>query len=158
MRMRNLLQNRWIQVLLGFLVLIIWIYNSWKILAIGNSDRESPKFNQSIDSFQSEFLNSVIEQYHYSGDFRDPFRPGLKRAVSAPVIQEPIDYEEQEIFYIPELILTGIVEKRAVVMDQFQEIYFVVPGDTIHEAIVRTVTPDSVILDYKKTIFTIKLN
>lgn len=145
--MRELIQKKSVQVLLGLLLMLVWGYNMISFFNL-TTEEEVIKNPETLSDLNLGEVNApVSKNYQYSADFRDPFRPGLTGVRQSPPPLE--NKSEPEELPLPVLQLTGIVENTAIIKDQLQKPFFVSKGDTVQGARVKSVTRDSVILVYR---------
>lgn len=152
--MGELLEKRIVQVGLGAVVVLVWGYNMLKIADIAGP-AETDNTSGEIIFDRAFFELPDLLQYDYEADFRDPFTPGLTRPKRRSPIQSKPKSPPKQIRF-PELKLTGVIEGTALLQNSRQAVFFVAPGDTVEEAQVKAVTPDSVVLVFKSKEFSVK--
>ena len=154
--MQEQLGKRSMQLALGAAVLLIWGYNMLSIAGISADDKEKPDIRSAEDPTLLALPD--FTPYEYTGDFRDPFRPQLQmRPVSKPV-KKVTTLSDKEQVRFPELLLRGVIGQTAMIQNRARSVFFANPGDTVEQSVVRTINPDSVMLEYKGKSFTISLN
>ncbi len=152
--MKKLIQKRSIQILLGSIVIMIWGYNIIFIFDISTMPDNGSE--TAIVNIENELLDiPQRREYSYQSTFPDPFKPEflvLKKEKNTPSEEKP-----KKRIIPPRLKLFGVIEQTAQLKTMSNEVQFVSKGDSVEGAIVRSITPDSVVLSYKSKIFTVKL-
>lgn len=95
--------------------------------------------------------------YDYKAEFRDPFMPGLTQPPRLPVVRTEFEPPPQSVSP-PEMKLTGVIEGTALLQNSRDELFFAAKGDTVDGALVKLVTPHSVVMIFKSKEFTVTLN
>jgi len=154
---REAIQKKSTQTVLIILVAGIWIYNSLKIISI-QSDGEIIRQVELSEFGESEDLTLPdLIHFEYRGNFRDPFTPLLEKVRTVQASQVIIE-EQPEPEFDPELMLTGIFEKFAVLQDKNGSIFFAEPGDSVGKMLMNSVYRDSVVLRAGNRSFSLQLH
>lgn len=153
--MKEFLETTLGKILLGITVITIWGINVVNFSGMANDDTI-----QSIQQIQNINLEELEipekKTFKYSSSSRDPFIFGT--IVKAPEIRSEPDVQ-QENYIEPQLQLTGIFDGMAVISDERGQTYFLKKGEVFKDHIeVEWIAADSVVLEYKKRIFTLKMN
>lgn len=144
------------RIVLGIIVLAVWGVNvaNFSEMNVGDEVRAI----QQVQAINLEEL--VIPEtvnYEYQTADRNPFLNSQK-SVNIPQLVTNRDREEERI-ELPRLQLTGVFDGMAVISDERGQTYFVKNGETFRNEIeVELIASDSVILEYKKRTFTLKMN
>jgi hypothetical protein len=153
--MSELLEKKIVQIILGAIVILIWGYNMLKITDIATP--VSPDNEIAFHPLDQDLLELPdLLQYNYKADFRDPFTPGLTQQASLPVVTN-IESEPPPPVTPPDVKLTGVIEGTALLQNNREELFFAAPGDTVDGALVKSVTPSSVVMIFKTKEFTVTL-
>ncbi|HKI47503.1 MAG TPA: hypothetical protein VKA08_19390 [Balneolales bacterium] len=139
--MHELLKKKWFQVALGVILLVVWIVNIHSFIKLSSNDgvvRLPPEMKT-----EKMAMNIVTNrQDTFRADFRDPFQPEIRKRIRkadpAPQRRPP----KKDPF--PEVILIGIIEKRAVLKSENRNVFFASVGDTVAGVRVLSVGQDSV--------------
>ncbi len=154
--MKDFLETTIGKIILGAIVIVVWGVNVVNFSELASSE-EVPVVQQ-VQSINLDEL-TVPEKigYTYSPSGRDPFRmSGTPQVVQAP---QPVQNRPEPEVPMPRLILSGILDNTAVILDDRGQSYFVESGETFREGILVTaVVRDSVLLEYNDKKFTLKLN
>ncbi|MGF1670727.1 MAG: hypothetical protein ACFCU6_09775 [Balneolaceae bacterium] len=155
--MSELIENKIVQMILGVIVILIWGYNMLKITDIATPASSG---NQSPFTALDQDLLEIPDllQYDYKADFRDPFLPGLTQQTSLPVANNIESNPPPPPVTPPDVKLTGVIEGTALLQNSRNELFFAAPGDTVDGALVKSVTPYSVVMIFKSKEFTVTLN
>lgn len=153
--MAELLEKRSIQAGLVLVLLLIWGYNMLKIDDISTGE-ETPDPGEELKMDNTVLNIPERELYEFEGNFRDPFRPELTHLRTVQKAKPQIKPKKKPVVP-PKLRLTGIIEGTAMFQNyQNKTVYFAVKGDTVKGALVIDIARDSVVMKYKKKIFTVK--
>jgi hypothetical protein len=154
--MRELIQKKTTQMVLLVLVAGIWLYNSWTILSMTTGGEAVMYSGPSDPGFGAELTLPIYEAFEYRATFNDPFRPKMDRISRQPVpVRQQVQVTEEII--LPDLMLSGIVENMAIIRSGPINTFFVSVGDSVEGAVISSVARDSVVLIFKDTRFSLKL-
>lgn len=155
--MRDWLEKKSVKAALVVALILVWGYNSYSIVGIANKNETNPKSQKEIRIDLDQLEIPDTDNFNYKDDFRDPFRPRLKKKTQKETDDIPKESQKEQV-QIPYLKLTGVVEETALIQNKRKQVFFVSSGDTVGGAHVRYVTEDSVGLVLKEKKFKLKVN
>jgi hypothetical protein len=154
--MKEFLETPLGKSILGIVVIAIWGINVINFSELSSGD--TPVTVQQVSTIDLSELNVPEKAYYeYDATGRDPFKP--IRSIRQEPDFNPTDEVEIQQIQLPGLILNGIVDGSAVIMDEQGTTYILDNKEKFLDDIqIIHIWTDSVLVEYLDEHFTLKLN
>ncbi|MFA5670404.1 MAG: hypothetical protein WC967_14280 [Balneolaceae bacterium] len=149
--MKEFLETPVGKIILGVIVMAVWGVNMVQFSDVfQNSEKVTVQTKEEIDISTLAFIEET--PFIYKSVRRDPFKNPLAREVAVTKVSSPKEQVPQ-----PRLILAGILDGTAILRGEGGRMFVVKEEEEFDGILVKSITPDSVILSFQNKEFVVKV-